>query len=292
MARRFLPISFAAAGVVAAVAGIASGCGAKTDDATPDAAAPDGSPADDAPVDAPAHDGAIVDADAGDAGRFCTTLPVPHDFCEDFEDALFFGTTRWTRPYLGGAGRLRVDNGALVSEILEHDTDSGNANHPAALLIERDWSVPAEKGTRRLSLSYRVKIDDCNAVMPIAFLGGVDRGAYYSYSAWVQFQQDVDCTASVRAFFVEPDGGAIIYPVGGAAIPISVGSAIDYALTLEEVAGTTTMALTARGMTSTTSFPSVARGDIVTAVVGASRSWVDGTPVRLDFDDILFDYGR
>lgn len=247
------------------------------------AEAPDG-----APRDAGAEDAREAGGDAADAGADASSCG--YDFCEDFDGPLYFSKDRWQRSYVGGAGRLSVENGALVSELLELDAFIFS---PATLDLERNWVVSSAPGTKRTTTKMRAKLDTCpkSGFQVYTLLGGVDRAPGYGYTvSLILGTSGIDCGAWLMAFTTDADGGAV-YP-SSEPIFIATGSFVDYDLEVAETSGTVSMKLAVGTQNKTVTFPSTSIGDVMTVGVGIVRSWSTLDPVYVTIDDIRLDYGR
>jgi hypothetical protein len=271
--------AFAAASIAAA--SIAIACGATT------SAEPE--PARRGQGDSDAGPPPASDSGASDGGRSCANDPVVHDFCDDFERPLYFGPGTWTRPNVYSWGRLRIENGSLVSEILEHD--GGDSYTPAELFLERNWAVPGAPGTKRLTMKYRLSVERCSGTVSPAFLGGVNRPPWYAYGVQVWITQGVDCNVKPVGVLSGVDGGPTTY-AEGTPIAIPTRTLVEYTISLEEIDGRVTVRLSTTTASSSASFTRASTGDVLTIIVGTGRPWLSGAYERLVTDDVRVDNGR
>jgi len=246
---------------------------------------------------APPDTGAITgdagtDGPVADAGHICANDPTPHDFCDDFELPLYFGNGGWDRAVVFNSGRLRVEDGTLVAEILS--LDSGVGYHPAQLYMMRSWAVPNMAGTRRLAMKYKGRIDDCapsNAMFITASMGGGSGSAGHTYTVDVRIgQAGPDCAARLLGIDFFPDGGNPYWYSDTIAIPLA--TFVDYTFVVEEVNGTVTAKLTAGAQTKTISFSQTAPNDLTDVFSGAARDSYDVYPTRFVTDDVRIDFGK
>jgi hypothetical protein len=276
---------FALFAATAIAAAIVFACGTTTDDIDPAALRDGGSTV----VSEGGSLDAIPDGASTPSGYRCANDPVRHDFCEDFEGPLYFGPSTWTRPNVYSAGRVRIENGGLVSEILEHD--ASDSYNPAELFLERNWALPDASATKRLTMKYRLAVDRCSGIVSPGFLGGVNRPPWYAYTVQIWITQGVDCTVKAVGVLPDPDAGPTVY-AAGSPISIPTGTFVDYSLTLEEIAGAVTVRLSTGAQTSTASFNRASTGDVITVIVGAGRPWQSPSAERIVTDDVRVDNGK
>lgn len=284
MARRW---EFVFAAIVAC-GGATSSESAPTDAGSDAAPSP---PTDSGTIDAVADAGA--DAPIADAGHICANDPTPHDFCDDFELPIYFGNGGWDRAVLFNSGRLRVENGTLVAEILS--LDSGVGYHPAQLYMMRSWAVPNTPGKRRLTMKYKGRIDECvpdYASFITAAMGGGSGTAGHNYTVDVRIAQaGPDCAARLLGIDFSPADGGNPYFFSDT-IPIPTGVFVDYTFVVDETNGTVTANLTAGTQTKSISFSKTAPNDLTDVFSGAARDSYDVYTTRFVTDDVRIDFGK